>query len=86
MDADTIRKAARIFEELLERSPKERAKLLDQRCDKNEVLRAFVVELVTGHEDGMGDFLDEPLIGTTLLDPALNALSRFRKRHSCFAS
>mgnify|MGYP000415725842 CR=1 FL=1 len=60
LDADGLRLAEVVFDELVELEPSQRPAHLEQRCGHLSEVRDLVERLLRHHDDGVGDFLREP--------------------------
>src|SRR5688572_17206166 len=71
MEADQYQKIKEIFQSVLEAPADERHKLLEERCDSDQAIRAEVERLLDSYESG---FLEQPAAGELAASLASNGL------------
>ncbi|HXG93890.1 MAG TPA: serine/threonine-protein kinase [Blastocatellia bacterium] len=80
MTPERYQRMGRLFDEALERAPKERVAFLDQACDNDAQLRVEVEKLLANHIQSEG-FLSRPAIDVAALLLAENRAVAFLGKH-----
>ena len=70
MVGENIKRAEEIFQVAVEAPAGQRPAILDRDCDGDTVLRAFVEQLLSNDEAGMGEFLRKPVFTPAFEDTA----------------